>query len=100
MEAISLEAPERNMKWILIASIVMLFGSLYFLYYPNVVLYSTIRDAWYNMRIITTSFQILTVGASGLYIVSFVRRYTYASAILFFTVSIVLLFIQSLRGLF
>lgn len=96
-----MEMPERNMKWILIASLVMLFGSFYILSYLIFgSIYPYTRDAWYYLRIITTSFQILTIGASGLYIASFARRYTYASAVLLFTVSVILLFIQSLRGLF
>jgi len=93
--------PERNLKWILAASLVLLFGSVYIPYVLLGYTYSpTSRDAWYYLRIITTLFQILTIGASGLYIAGFARRYTYVSAGLLFSVSVILLVIQNLRGFF
>ena len=96
-----MEMPERNLKWILVASLIMLFGSFYIsLILPGVSVYSANRDAWYYLRITTTLFQILSIGAAGLYIADFARRYTYVGATLFFLVSVILLFIQGLRGFF
>lgn len=101
-----METPERNLKWILVISLIMFFVSTYtaLITYPT-LLYgfqstSVTRDVWYYLRIISPLFLILTVGSSALWVAGFVRRWTYAVTVLFFAISILVLFIEGLRGFF
>jgi hypothetical protein len=100
-----LEAPERNMKWILVVSLIMFFGSMYLYAYNYAVLSAGLgslstRDVWYYMQIIEHLFFILTIGSSALWIAGFARKWTYNGSVTFFAISILLLLIESLRGFF
>jgi hypothetical protein len=95
-----LETPERNVKWILVVSLIMFFGSTFIAALYGVVSVSATRDVWYYLQIIVRLFFILTIGSSALCVANFARRWTYISSIFFFGVSILLLFILGLRGFF
>ncbi|HVP15914.1 MAG TPA: hypothetical protein VMT42_00925 [candidate division Zixibacteria bacterium] len=100
-----MEAPDRNMKWILVVSVIMFFGSMYFYAYYYAILgglYGSLstRNVWYYLQIIEHLFFILTIGSSALWIAGFARRWTYIGSVCFFAISILLLFVEGLRGFF
>ena len=99
-----METPERNMKWLLVVSIILFFGSTYLYVYGialtgGVYSYST-HDIWYYMQIIEHLFFILTIGSSALWIAGFARKWTYNGSVYFFAISMLLLLIEGLRGFF
>ena len=95
-----METPARNVKWILVVSLIMFVGSTYTALFYGVLGSSVTRDSWYYLQIILRLFVILTIGSSALYIADFARRWTYLSSILLFGISILLLFIAGFRGFF
>jgi hypothetical protein len=99
-----LEAPERNVAWILVVSLVMFFISLWTYLWslsspPNQP-YTITRDVWYNLIIATHLFFTLTVTSSALCLARFAKKGTYFATIFFFTVSMILLVVVGLRPLF
>ena len=95
-----METPEKNVKWILVVSLIMFFSSTYLAFLYGVLGSSVTRDSWYYLQILVHLFFILTIGSSALYVANLARRWTYVSSIIFFGISIFLLFIQGLRGFF
>jgi hypothetical protein len=95
------ETTEKNVKWLLGVSLIMFFGSyfigLFFGFQPY--LYSSNKNSWYYLQIIGQLSLLLTVGASSLHIAGFARKFTYGASVLLFALSVLLLFIEGLRGL-
>jgi hypothetical protein len=97
-----LEAPERNVKWILGVSLIILgvsayYGYFYFLSYPS----GTItHDVWYYLTIAVHLFSTLAVASSALYIANFAKKWTYDAAVFLFIVLMALVFLTGLRPLF
>lgn len=95
-----METPERNVTWILVVSLIMFFGSAYISYLVPYTAYTSGRDAWYYLTIITRVFITLTIGSSALCIASFAKKWTYYGSVALFSLSIILLMILGLRPLF
>lgn len=74
-----LEDNERNVKWILIISVILYFTSslLTFIYlgYGSYYFYS--HDAWYHLSHINALFFILTITSSTLCTANFKKEWTY-----------------------
>jgi hypothetical protein len=97
-----LETSEKKVTWILVVSLIMLFGSMYFYNlwpFPSYS-YTATRDVWYYLLIAAHLFFTLTLGASALCLASFAKKWTYYASVFCFTISIVLLAVQGLRPLF
>ncbi|MGD0978703.1 MAG: hypothetical protein ABR962_06125 [Candidatus Bathyarchaeia archaeon] len=95
-----LEAPERNVTWILVVSLILFFGSIYIFYmWPNYT-YPAVRDAWFNLYVVDHLFFTLALGSSALCLAHFAEKSTYYLSILFFAVSMSLLFVLGLRPFF
>jgi len=97
-----LEAPERNVAWILVVSLVMFFVSMFLWYlwpFPNYS-YTMTRDAWYYLVVAAHLFFTLTLATSALCLARFAKKWTYYATVFFFAVSMILLFVQGLEPLF
>jgi len=97
-----LEAPERSVAWILVVSLVMFFVSMFLWYLwplPNYS-YTMTHDVWYYLVVAVHLFFTLTLATSALCLARFVKKWMYYATVFFFTVSMVLLFIQGLHALF
>jgi hypothetical protein len=97
-----LEAPERNVAWILVVSLIMFFVSLafYVLYTYPFYSYTTTRDVWYYLSVVVHLFFTLTVATSALCLARFAKRWMYSATVFFFAVSMILVFVDALRPLF
>lgn len=97
-----MEAPERNVAWILVVSLIMFFASigLSVLYAFPLYSYTTTRDVWYYLGVTVHLFFILTVATSALCVARFAKKWTYSATVFFFAVSMILLFVDALRPLF
>ncbi|MGA3191011.1 MAG: hypothetical protein ABSD73_00680 [Candidatus Bathyarchaeia archaeon] len=97
-----MEAPERNVAWILVVSLIMFFASigLSVLYAFPSYSYTTTRDAWYYLSATVHLFFILSVATSALCLARFAKKWTYSATVFFFAVSMILLFVDALRPLF
>jgi len=96
-----LEAPERSVAWILVVSLVMFFVSMFLWYlwpFPNYS-YTMARDAWYYLVVAAHLFFTLTLGTSALCLARFAKKWTYYATVFFFTISMILLFVQGLKPL-
>ena len=97
-----MEAPERNVAWILVVSLIMFFVSMVLWYVSAFPIYSyaMTRDAWYYLSIGLHLFFTLTLATSALCLARFAKKRTYDATVFFFAVSMGLLFIDGLRPLF
>jgi high-affinity K+ transport system ATPase subunit B len=97
-----LEAPERNVAWILVISLAMFFVSLASSYLYSFPFFSGTanRDAWYYLGITVHLFFTLTLATSALCLARFAKKRMYSATIFFFAVSMILLIILGLRPLF
>jgi len=98
-----LEAPERSVAWILVVSLIMFFVSLFLWYigsFFNYGYYSITRDAWYYLAIVVELLFILTLTTSALCLARFVKKWMYFATVFLFTISMILLFVESLRPFF
>jgi hypothetical protein len=97
-----LETAERNVAWILVVSLAMFFVSMFFYYLYTFPFYSVTatRDAWYYLGVSIHLFFTLTVATSALCLARFAKRWMYLATVLFFVVSMILLFVAGLRPLF
>ena len=98
-----MEAPERNVKWILGVSLAILAVSAYFGYFYLFVSYpygTATRDFWYYLVVALHLFTTLAVASSALYIASFAKKWTYDATLFLFTITMALVFITGLRPLF
>ena len=95
-----METPEKNVTWILVVSLIMIFGSSYITYLAPYSISVAGRDAWFYLAIITRIFITLTIGSSALCIARFARRLTYLASVISFSIFIFLLLLLGLRALF
>lgn len=97
-----MEAPERNVAWILVVSLIMFFASMVFwlLYAFPLYSYTATRDVWYYLSVVVHLFFTLTVATSALCLARFAKKWMYSATVFFFAVSMILLFVDALRPLF
>jgi hypothetical protein len=97
-----LEAPERNVAWILVVSLIMFFVSMvfYVLYAYPFYSYTATRDVWYYLSVLVHLFFTLTVATSALCLARFAKKWMYSATVFFFAVSMILLLVDALRPLF
>jgi hypothetical protein len=97
-----LEAPERNVAWILVVSLIMFFVSMFLWYiwpFPSYA-YTITRDAWYYLIVAAHLFFTLTLVTSALCLARFAKKWMYYATVSLFTISMILLVVQGLRPLF
>jgi len=103
---VSLLEDRRNVKWILIVSLILFFVSLTYSYYPpggfgRLSPLSWQEMAWYYYSRIVTLLFIATITTGALFTTNFSKKeLTYMLTIRLFILSMVLFFLQFLRILF
>lgn len=97
-----LEAPERNVLWVLVVSLIMFFASMaiWLLYAFPSYSYTATRDVWYYLSVTVHLFFTLTVATFALCLARFAKKWMYSATVFFFGVSMILLFVEGLRPLF